>query len=509
MKLFKEIIISIIMILVVTPLCAQGFDPNKKLSREDIKEIEKKAKKGDMEAMIGLAGFYTQGAFGVPKDPKKAYQWGKKAYEAGNMKGDPTGLMIFLTILVANQNEYPNADTEIRAWGARGELLNNPYALAVYGGWLLDKGEVNDGLTKLHKSAALGSPEAMLVLSNLYLGNNGVSPDYDESFKWAAKAAEFGNPQAMRNLAMMYANGLGMPKDAVKAVEWGEKAAAKGLDCTDVLINIYLSSSDFNQQKKGFDFIYALQNEPNPEIWQILGVCYENGIGTEKNEELAVQWYELASQGDNPNAKVRIASAKLNGELGMTQDIDGGLTELNNLCDQGIAASIYPLFAWYRGKKDGVGVLKCIDKAEVMMDQIPQTDANFYNMMRADVYADDNLGLKDLKKEVEYLKKVTNDNSSSYHLAQGVLLFDKKYGEPNYEKAIQHFEWIINDPNSFKEDKWKAYKKLSAAYRYGRGVEMNEVKADEYQYKSEAMEKNLDFEEGYVNTTELMQRLGL
>lgn len=509
MKLFKEIIITLMMIVVAAPLWAQGFDPNMKVTPEGLKEIEKQAKKGDMNAMIGLASIYTQGAFGVAKDPKKAYQWGKKAYETGTKNGDPTGLMMFLTVLVANQNDYPNADAEIRTWGARGEILNNPYALAVYGGWLVDKGEVNEGLSKLNKAAALGNPESMDALTNLYLGNNGVSPDYDEAFKWACKATEFGSAQAMRNLAMIYANGLGTPRDTEKAVEWGNKAAAKGLDCTDVLINIYLNSSDFNQQKKGFEFMYALQNEPNPEIWRILGACYENGIGTEKNEDLAVQWYELASQADDQNAKVRLSSAKLNGDLGMTQDIAEGLAELNSLYDQGVAASINPLMDWYQKQKDGVGVLMCIDKAEAIMDQFPQMDANFLNMMRADVYADDNLGVKDLKKETEFLKKVTNDNSSNYHLAQGVLLFDKKYGEPDYEKAIQHFEWIINDPNSFDTDKWKAYKKLSTAYRYGRGVEMNEVKADEYLYKSEAMEKNMNMDEGYVNTTELMQRIGL
>lgn len=509
MKLFKSILIILLMMAASIPVYAQGYDPNMTVTPEALKAMEKMAKKNDMNAIIGLASVYSQGAFGITKDPQKAYKWGKKASELGTKNGDPVGLMIFLAVLVANEKDYPNAEAEIRTWGARAELQNNPLALCIYGEWLINKGEVNDGLSKLHKTAAMGNVEAMVTLSNLYMGNNGVSPDYAESFKWAEKAAEAGNPQGMRNLAILYANGLGTNQDNDKAIEWGDKAATKGLDCSDVLFNIYLNSKDPNLQKKAFALLQSLQNEPNPEIWRGLGNCYEHGIGTEKNDALALQWYELASQGDDPLAKVYLATAKLNGKFGVTQDIAGGLAELNNLFDSGVYSAISPLMDWYQTQKDGKGVLACIDRAEANMDNFPQMDANFLNMLRAETYADDKLGVKDLKKETECLKKITNDNSTNYHLAQGILLFDKKYGEPDYEKAIQHFEWIIENPSAFDSDKWKAYKKLSAAYRYGRGVEINEVKADEYLYKSEILEKNLEFDDNYANTTELKQRLGM
>ncbi len=513
MKILKLILVLLSIILTTNTINAQmQLLSGQTLSSEDLKKLEKEAKKGDISLQAGLASVYSQGIFGVNKDLKKALSWAKKAYETGEKQGNPIGIVTYLSVLITNENDIPNAKYDIISLGAKGDLTNNPYCLFSYGGWLLTKGEINDGLKRINQAANLGNVESMNLLATLYLGEEGVPVNHELAFKWASKSAEFGNPQGMRNLVNFYANGIGTEKDVKKAMEWGEKAKDAGIDCSDLLYVIYLESDNYEDQKKGFNFLYANQNAPDPSVWRVLGICYENGIGIDKDEAMAVQWYELASQGEDEDAICRLVDAKLNGSLGIEQDIETAIAELNEIMEQGSVQAFYSLEDWYFKKNDGASLIKLYTKVIDNIDKFPNISLNQMNWQLAGVYEDKKMGVKDIENQKKYLRAITDATTPEYHVAQGLLLFDKQFGEPNYEKAIKHFEWVIQKKDEIPLFKREAYKKLASAYRYGRGVEVDEVKADEYLHQQELIEQEFKFaeyENDYVKTTDIMRNLGL
>lgn len=510
MIIFRLILVLISIVLTTNTINAQmQLLSGQTFSSEDLKKIEKEAKKGDLSMQVGLASIYSQGTFGVAKDLKKALSWAKKAYETGEKQGNPMGIVTYLSVLVTNENDIPNAKYDIIALGAKGDLTNNPYCLAPYGAWLLMKGEINDGLKRINQAANLGNVESMNLLSTLYLGNEGVAANPELAFKWANKSAEFGNPEGMRNLVNFYANGIGTEKDVKKAMEWGDKAKDVGMDCSDLLCNIYINSDNFENQKKGFDFLYANRNAPEPSVWNAIAYCYENGIGTAKNEAEAAQWYELASEGEDEYATLRLLDAKLNGSLGVEQDIEGAISALNEMLDQGSTKAAALLNTWYFDNKDGASIINLYTKLIDNINNYPDFNLEELHLDMSRIYEDDTFGMKDAEKRRHHLKSINDASSPAYHIAQGFLLFDRQLGEPDYEKAIKHFEWVINKEDADPYFMQAAYRRLATAYKYGRGVEVDEAKSDEYRHKEEELEKKLNMGKDYVSTSDRMRKLGL
>lgn len=488
MKLLKTILLVLVLSVVGQFANAQiqGLDPNIIFTAAQIKDFEKQANKGSYELQIGLATLYAMGTNGVPQNMTKAVSYGKKALETGLKSGDYMGMAIYLGLLATYEDQIPNAEAEIKICGTKAVVANNPMCMAAYGEWLVNKGYIKEGLETLNKAAFLGEPNSMAELSYLYLGNNGVEADYDAAFKWANSAASMGNPVGMRNLAMMYVNGLGTEKSNEKAIEWGEKAIASGNDCSNVLIDPYLNSEDFSNQEKGFKILQSLQDNPDvsmADLWRTIARCHEAGLGTSKDESSARMYYELAAEANDAYSIRRMITARLFGELTVPQDSVNALAELIKLCDDGDSDAVGDLMGWYGSHLDGESLLKCCDRYDSIIKSNPSSisfTANVVNFERYRIYSDKGLGVYDENKEIECLKLITDDDSSVYHLAQGLLMMNKKYGVLNYDKAVKHFEKVINDSKSGSIERMYAYNNLSTAYRYGRGVEADEVKADEY-----------------------------
>jgi serine/threonine protein kinase len=138
---------------------------------------------------------------------------------------------------------------------------------------LFGKGVPKDpkrALELLTAASALNDPRAMNLLGDLYRkGVPGImKPNFDESVRLFSQAKELGFLDAQGNLGVLYIYGQGIPKDEMKAVALFRDGAEKG----------------------------------NPLCMYFYAMCFDGGVGIEKDPESARSWYVRAAQGGNRTA---------------------------------------------------------------------------------------------------------------------------------------------------------------------------------------------------------------
>lgn len=112
------------------------------------------------------------------------------------------------------------------------------------------------------------------------------------------KHAEQGDAEAQFKLAMAYYQGNGIEINHEKAIEWWTKAAEKGL----VEANYCIGCIHFDRKEYKTAMEYFLKAVENPIINEAafqLGVMYEVGLGTKKDNEKAAEYYKKGARGLN------------------------------------------------------------------------------------------------------------------------------------------------------------------------------------------------------------------
>jgi hypothetical protein len=157
------------------------------------------------------------------------------------------------------------------------KVVGSPLSLFLAGEAKLRRGEVNQGVALLQRSASLGETQAMLELGDFYSHNgNGYKRDNAEAAYWFDQAAAAGDLDGMLNLGTRYYMGMGVPINEEFAALWFGKAADKG--SSDAVLN--------------------------------LGDMHERGRGFPKDIAKARELYRRAAQMGNPEAKQRLAQLR-------------------------------------------------------------------------------------------------------------------------------------------------------------------------------------------------------
>ena len=145
------------------------------------------------------------------------------------------------------------------------------YALAEC--YLFGKGVRKDprrAVELLSSASALNNPRAMSFLGDLYRkGVPGVvDPNFDESFRLFSRAKDLGFLDAQGNLGVLYIYGQGVAKNEKKAVELFRDGAEKA----------------------------------NALCMYFYAMCFEGGVGVDRDRETARVWFVRAAQAGNKTA---------------------------------------------------------------------------------------------------------------------------------------------------------------------------------------------------------------
>jgi len=181
----------------------------------------------------------------------------------------------------------------------------------------------------LEELAEAGDSTAQAELAMKYANQ---IQDYEKAFYWAQKSADQGDAVGMLLLAQLYVKGLGVGVDKGKAVEWCKKSAALGNEAAQQLLEILTQADgeDSEQQElqklasagdaeaqfklgsqllkagkrsEGVDWVIKAATQKHSMAMCELGTIYYGGMGVEKDEVKAVQWWRQAEIAGNDMAR--------------------------------------------------------------------------------------------------------------------------------------------------------------------------------------------------------------
>ena len=148
--------------------------------------------------------------------------------------------------------------------------------------------------------------------NNYFLGEGGVSKDYDEAFELYQKASEQGLAAAQSQLGYCYKYGLGVSKNYKDAVKWYRKSADQG----DMHAQRNIGNSYFCGQGVPIDYNEAARwyrksaEQGFAEAQNNLGGCYKDGKGVSKDINEAIKWFQKAADQGNVMAQTNLDTLK-------------------------------------------------------------------------------------------------------------------------------------------------------------------------------------------------------
>lgn len=275
------------------------------------KDLEKKAKKGDVTSQIAVANAYAAGD-GVKLDLDKAAKWYYAAAKQGNKIAT-----VKLYSFYSKELEKLAKEGDVQAQYEVGEdyLIGDrdldPNA-AVAATWFYKASTHGHAQAKeklysyyskeLESLAEKGLVDAQVAIANHYLYANRVKKSTADAAKWYNRAAFQGNETAKTQLFSFYndelkahaENGYADAQYALgqcyqyayevnhsysEAMKWYLKASSQGHKAANEALYEFFNKELERRAKQG-----------ETKAQYKLGLCYLNGIGVEKNRTTAEIW---------------------------------------------------------------------------------------------------------------------------------------------------------------------------------------------------------------------------
>ena len=305
--------------------------------------------------------------------------------------------------------------------------LGYPEACVNLANILNGMGKINEARAYYEKASRLGNVEATLAISQLDETND----ELEMLKECVIDLANSGNTRAMKLLADMLFYGTIFPKDQKKSIYWYEQCAMAN----------------------------------NVQAMYHLGLCFKEGIGTEKNLLNAIEYFERASRFGYVKADLELALIYRRG-MGVEKDIDKAIHWYEHAASYGETKSMLELGAIYR---DGLGVEINEDRSEawVKMHYL-MGRANIENII-GDIYYQGYSGEKQKQALVWYRAASKHGNAvADLNLAsiynEGLMVEynpikrDQYYKKASdWKNAVGLFEFGMHLMNSENEsDKTKA-----------------------------------------------------
>lgn len=225
------------------------------------------AARGEPDACLSVGNYYRNG-YGVGMDSAAAFSWYEKAAEKKSWKA-----MLKLSQMCRDGEGVDVDPGAEQKWAVK-------------------------AVEELTPLAENGLAEAQRGLGDCYLRGWGVEQSNDLAFKWYSEAYDGRDWLGATRLARCYTKGIGVAQDFEQAKMLLEKAAIRF--CGEVLNNLgeCYENGNLGYEKdsaKAFDYYRKSASEGDAGGLYNVGLCYLNGVGTEKNLEQAEMWLKLAA----------------------------------------------------------------------------------------------------------------------------------------------------------------------------------------------------------------------
>lgn len=157
--------------------------------------------------------------------------------------------------------------------------------------------------------------------------------NFDNAYASFSKGARFGSVTAQYYLAYCQAEGYGVAKDDIKAFSLYRKVAERGLPIAQARL-AYILYKGIGTNKDAKKARYWMDKATNYEYVDsyttyILGLCYEEGLGCEKDMTKAMECFQKSCSKNVDEALIHTAILFAEGRL-LKQDFNQALSIINN-----------------------------------------------------------------------------------------------------------------------------------------------------------------------------------
>ena len=205
-------------------------------------------------------------------------------------------------------------------------------------------------------------------------------------------------------------------------------------------------------------------------VQRLLGLCYDNGYGVEKDVDMAFVWYHKAAKQGNSHAQ---------NDVGVYYDHHNNtktaVVWYHKAAKQGFGAAQFNLGLCFQ---NGEGVVKDLVKAvEWYRQAAKQNDVDAENSL-GDCYYDGDGVVQDFKKAVVWYRRAAEKGFGTAQFNLGVCFQNGEGVEKDLVKAV---EWYHK---AAKQDDSDAQEYLGDCYSTGDGVTKDFNKAIEWYHKA-------------------------
>lgn len=277
-----------------------------------------------------LGQCYIQG-IGVEQDYREAVKWLKKAVnqdDAGAKSQYDLGCCYYFGDGV--EQDYKEAVKWFQKAAEQGDAKAQWRLGACYGDGEGIEQDYREAVKWFQKAAEQGDAKAQAQMGRCYYEGVGIEKNYEEAAKWYRKAAEQGLAVTQGILGILYSGGIGVERNFLDAVKWYRRAAVQGEE--DSQSDLEKCCNEFIEMGIDEEVVecYLKATEQNDaEAQCYLGLCYENGRGTEIDIEEANEWYSRAAEQGNADAQNGLFRCNKNILAKQTQEFADMLKSFN------------------------------------------------------------------------------------------------------------------------------------------------------------------------------------
>lgn len=361
------------------------------------------------------------------------------------------------------QNLWKLTDTDISSQMDADILFE--WGNGLFWGTSTHKPDLQRAFACLSKSVALGNEDAKELIVNKYAALFDRDLPSEEVFPWLEKASELGSTKAELSIARYYEG-----KDDEKSVALCTEAANEGdVDAINWLGRIYLTGEQGVEVNAALaeSWLEKAISKGSTRAMCNLAFAYERGW-LPKNEEKAVQLYQLAVDNGSKKALTMLGNCYRNG-IGVEQNMDKAVELYKQAVRSGSMDEVDPWSQFIMGlcfakgdgvEKDGSKALEWFYKAARNGEGEAQA---MYHIGRFHFY-----GIateQNYKQAFEWFRRACEVGDQDSNLYLGWMYKDGLYVECNYETALEYFTKAADAGNP------RAMTELGILYINGNGIE--------------------------------------
>ena len=328
----------------------------------------------------------------------------------------------------------------------------------------------------LTKAAKKNYAPAQVALAYCYISGSGVLKDYKRAWDLAEKASKQANGEGHYLVASMYKMGIHVQKDLSQWQKYLKSAAYAGCAEAQAEMGVaYLNGvpeANITQDSKlAISLLSQASQQGNTTGNFYLGICYENGVGVNKDETKAINYYYTAANAGHAVAQSTVGWAYLWGMYGLDVNYSEAYKYVNAAIEQGEPQAYKIMGDIYRYglgiTEDNYTAVEWYRKASEA-GNIPATN------LLAEMYIW-GLGVVQDKTKGYHLYKAAADADDLNGFAGLGLCYENGYGViKNMHNAVTYYKKAAERGQNYS--RYRLYK----IYREGEGVTKNNQEALKY-----------------------------